>query len=66
MDDDEIEANQFAANLLMPTRFLRRDLQELGAIDVEDATVIEELAKKYEVSPHAMTLRLAKFLTYGL
>ncbi len=53
---EEIEANFFAASLLMPRRFLEAD-DALVAVD-NDAEV-EKLAKKYIVSRHAMSLRLA-------
>lgn len=56
-DVEEIEANAFAAALLMPMSFLVRDLQ--GAqIDIEDGEQIGELATQYQVSTQAMTYRL--------
>jgi len=58
VDDAEIEANQFAAELLMPAEWLRTDLRNRH-IDIEDDDdVIEELADKYGVSVKAMTVRL--------
>lgn len=52
---DEIEANFFAASILMPREFLDRD----NAIDAIDSDVrVAELAKLYDVSRHAMSLRL--------
>jgi Zn-dependent peptidase ImmA (M78 family) len=60
----EIEANYFAAELLMPEDFLRQDLaayaKDHGAVDFEDNTLVKELAEKYKVSIHAMTVRLAR------
>jgi len=56
-DIKEIDANQFAAELLMPKRFLQRDLENI-AMDVEDETAIEELAKKYKVSLQALAWRI--------
>lgn len=50
---DEIEANQFAAQLLMPPSFLRNDIKA-GLKDV--AT----LAKKYDVSEEAMWWQVDK------
>ena len=44
----EIQANRFAAELLMPTRFLEKDLDELS--DFDKRTIVL-LAKKYVVSP---------------
>jgi Zn-dependent peptidase ImmA (M78 family) len=51
----EIEANRFAAKLLMPTAFLKGDLNTLRVIDEK---AIQQLAKKYQVSPLAMQIRL--------
>lgn len=62
-DADEIEANRFAAELLMPTKFLEKDIAELGSIDMENDEHLIPLAAKYEVSLHALSLRLAKFLS---
>jgi Zn-dependent peptidase ImmA (M78 family) len=47
----EIEANEFAAELLMPTAWLKRDVAELG---VDGAM----LAKRYGVSEQAMWIQL--------
>jgi Zn-dependent peptidase ImmA (M78 family) len=62
---DEIEANAFAAELLMPTHMLRKDLQQVSS-DILDYTadgsldiVLDRLAKTYQVSKQAMTIRLA-------
>lgn len=59
----EIEANQFASNLLMPSWMLKASV-ERQPFDVEESAV--ELAKEYRVSIQAMTLRLARFLKYNL
>jgi len=57
---EEIEANFFAASLLMPTAFLDAD----GAIEYLDSDAgVAELARRYHVSRHAMSLRLAN--VYG-
>jgi len=53
----EIEANQFAAQLLMPTAFLEDDLDELQVIDKRAVLL---LAGKYVVSREAMTIRLSQ------
>lgn len=52
---DEIEANAFAATLLMPKKFLFKDLVDLLPLDQEK---VRRLAKKYQVSEQAMTIRL--------
>lgn len=55
-DMQEVEANQFAAELLMPLRFLLRDI---NSVDFESDDDVRTLADKYRVSPTAMTFRLA-------
>lgn len=57
VDVEEIEANFFAACLLMPRRFLEAD-PEAAIVDVEDAQAVARLAKRYRVSAHAMSIRL--------
>ena len=56
-DDSEREANLFAAELLMPARFLEKDVAAKG-IDLLDDTAVNELANKYGVSAQALTFRL--------
>ena len=53
---DEIEANAFAAELLMPENWLRSSLKE--PLDEFDDDEIKRLAKDYKVSAQAMTFRL--------
>lgn len=55
IDVHEIEANQFAAELLMPTEMLRSDFVKLRAAD---ESAIATLATKYRVSGKAMEFRL--------
>jgi Zn-dependent peptidase ImmA (M78 family) len=57
IDDQEIEANQFAAELLMPRSLLEKDVERLPG-DIELNEAIDRLAHKYEVSVEAMTIRL--------
>jgi Zn-dependent peptidase ImmA (M78 family) len=58
-DDDEREANLFAAELLMPAKFLTNDLENIDLDLLSDSTVLVNLAKKYKVSVQALTFRLA-------
>ena len=58
-DIEEKEANLFAAELLMPARFVARDVERIDTIDLLDEEVLQELAAKYGVSLQAMTFRLA-------
>jgi Zn-dependent peptidase ImmA (M78 family) len=54
VDSKEVQANAFAAELLMPQAQLRR----LGRVDVNDDTKLAELARRFKVSPSAMAIRL--------
>lgn len=58
-DNEEIAANAFAAELLMPERFVRRAIADIGAgrISNEDR-VVAVLAGRFEVSSEAMSYRL--------
>ena len=56
-DPREIEANVFPAELLMPRAMLLRDLGE-RQLDWESDEIVGELAGRYRVSRHAMTVRL--------
>jgi Zn-dependent peptidase ImmA (M78 family) len=54
-DREEIEANQFAAEILMPAAMVRRELQQLG----DHGEKLEQtLADRFKVSVEAMTYRL--------
>lgn len=55
---EEIEANRFAAELLMPAEFLERDFEDLEGTDFLDDRRMLQLAKRYRVSVQAMTRRL--------
>jgi Zn-dependent peptidase ImmA (M78 family) len=60
-DAQEIEANFFAASLLMPKSTLREDVQKAmrfnGEAEFDDAFLVS-LANKYQVSESAMRYRL--------
>lgn len=59
VDPREIEANQFAAELLMPEALVRASVAALGEEGVVHVEVaIDKLARAYQVSPIAMTHRL--------
>ncbi|MER9370061.1 ImmA/IrrE family metallo-endopeptidase [Mesorhizobium sp. M0518] len=64
-DIKEIEANQFAAELLMPFPNLFRDLRS-SKIDLEDEQQISNVAKLYGVSVQAMTYRVANLFMIQL
>ena len=58
-DVTEIEANQFAAALLMPEGLLRQDVLAQG-ISVDIDVAANRLAEKYQVSVAAMNIRLSR------
>ncbi len=53
----EIQANQFAAELLMPSDLLKKEIKG-EYFDLDDDERIKELAKKYQVSEQAMSIKL--------
>jgi Zn-dependent peptidase ImmA (M78 family) len=57
IDEMEIEANFFAAELLMPESLLARSLQG-QSFDIDDEGAVAALAKEYKVSVAAMRFRL--------
>lgn len=62
-DDNEKEANLFAAELLMPAKFLRQELDGKRMDLFANGDVLQRLANKYKVSLQALTFRLA-YLNY--
>lgn len=66
---EEKEANLFAAELLMPAKFIKRDLDKINspdlfeALDIFEDEKLQNLAKHYQVSVQALTFRLA-YLNY--
>jgi len=50
----EVEANAFAAELLMP----RNELRKVGQIDVNDDDRVAQLAREFRVSSAAMAVRI--------
>ena len=61
-DVEEIEANAFAAAILMPERLLRVDAGRLQ-FDIEDEEAVRELAIRYNVSTQAMAIRLLNMVS---
>lgn len=63
---EEIEANQFAAELLMPQGLLLERATarrlEYVPLDGEDDPAVAELAREFEVSKHALLIRLSNLL----
>ncbi len=54
----EIEANQFAADLLMPMQMLMLTSVGRTPVDMDDESQIKKLAQRFQVSPQAMIFRL--------
>jgi len=64
---EEIEANQFAADLLMPDRVILRELMRsrfeyAPQQDEGDAKVLRELASRFEVSQQALAIKISHFV----
>jgi len=57
VDPKEVEANWFAAALLMPSEMVKAEVARLGVAALHDQHV-EHLASLFEVSQQAMTIRL--------
>ncbi|PYB70011.1 ImmA/IrrE family metallo-endopeptidase [Rhizobium wuzhouense] len=62
INPQEVEANHFAAELLMPKRILLKDLAN-KQIDLEEDEILLNLAKRYGVSQQAMAFRIANILS---
>ena len=57
IDIKEMQANEFAADLLMPARFIYPHLKD-RTVDLEDDDFLANLAKRFGVSSQALTFRL--------
>lgn len=57
-DREEIEANRFAADLLMPADFVNDHLIKLLRSSPDEQRAIDALARRFGVSPQAMEFRL--------
>ena len=60
-DRNEIEANRFAGELLVPQHMLMQELQG-RVVDLEDERLITELADCFEVSRQMMTFRIGELV----
>lgn len=59
-DKQEIEANRFAAELLMPRDWIIREVEAAleREHDLDEETLVQDMAELCEVSPQAMEYRL--------
>jgi Zn-dependent peptidase ImmA (M78 family) len=62
IDIEEIEANTFAAWILIPERMLSQDIKDSG-IDLQDDRRIQELATRYAASQQSMSFRILNLLS---
>ncbi len=53
----DLEANVFAAYLLIPAPMLKKELEKLGGIDLTDDTKFDKLCKKFGVTHSCMAFR---------
>lgn len=58
LDIIEIEANQFAANLLMPENLIRNELEKYEDFIDMDEDIVTIMAEKFNVSATAMGFRI--------
>jgi Zn-dependent peptidase ImmA (M78 family) len=58
-NSDEIEANQFASELLMPTHLVREEIKKLPK-DIDAEHAVSMLAERFQVSEQAAMLRLIR------
>lgn len=60
IDNQEIEANAFAAELLMPSQMVLKNLNEILFInpDISEVELVSKLANIFNVSEQAMSYRL--------
>lgn len=63
-DENEIQANQFAAELLVPRAFLARELKG-RIVDIEDEELIGDLARLFRVSRQMMAIRIGAVTAAG-
>jgi Zn-dependent peptidase ImmA (M78 family) len=59
--NEEIQANRFAAELLMPKEAILEILKD-KIIDIDDDEPVEDLARKFKVSKRAMEHRISNIL----
>lgn len=58
-EEEEAEANIFAAYLLVPPSLLAKEVKKLGGnVDLVDGKTVERLANIFQVSVPLMTARL--------
>jgi len=58
VDEDEIESNTFAAELLMPSFLIQQEFRKITSTERFNEDIVDKLAEDYEVSVQAMTYRL--------
>jgi Zn-dependent peptidase ImmA (M78 family) len=58
LDEMEIMANKFAAELLMPEKELRAELSKYDDFIDTDVDIVAEMAQKFNVSTTAMSFRI--------
>ena len=64
INEMEMEANLFAAELLMPAALIR-DETESDLIDIDEEAAIDALARRFKVSQSAMRFRLGDLLAWS-
>jgi Zn-dependent peptidase ImmA (M78 family) len=62
----EIQANQFAAELLMPTQEIQSLVKESVDKEIEATKIIQDIAETYQVSELAATIKISTLLNSGI
>ena len=57
----DAESTEFALYLLIPTEFLKDELEKLGPHDIDDERYIDALSKKFRVTRGVVHARLRLF-----
>lgn len=65
-DRAEIQANRFAAALLMPREMVMREIGGPHGFDFGDEKTLDRLADKFQVSVQAMSIRLSNLGVFDL
>ena len=64
VNEIEMEANLFAAELLMPVALINKEI-ESDIIDIDEEAAIDALARRFKVSQSAMRFRLGNLLAWS-
>lgn len=58
--DMEDEANVFAMEMLMPTKFLIKEIRAIGGVSIDDDEKMDRLARKFKVQQQILAVRILR------